>query len=95
MEMIGRDVHKQTVTAVAIDEAGQWLAETAVQVGSGELLGSGSARGGERLWAVEDCRQLTLARVTTACCGRPGAGSPKLALAVLAFGFPAHSARRS
>jgi transposase len=59
MIVIGLDVHKQTVTAVAVDEAGRPLAETTIQVGSEELLGWASALGGERLWAVEDCRQLT------------------------------------
>ena len=59
MIVIGLDVHKQTVTAVAVDEAGRPLAETTIQVGSDELLGWAAALGGERLWAVEDCRQLT------------------------------------
>ncbi len=59
MIVIGLDVHKQTVTAVAVDEAGRPLAETMIQVGSEELLGWASALDEERLWAVEDCRQLT------------------------------------
>ena len=59
MIVIGLDVHKQTVTAVAVDEAGRPLAETTIQVGSDDLLGWASALAGERLWAVEDCRQLT------------------------------------
>ena len=59
MIVIGLDVHKQSVTAVAVDEAGRPLAETTIQVGSEELLGWASALDGERLWAVEDCRQLT------------------------------------
>jgi transposase len=59
MIVIGVDVHKQTVTAVAVDEAGRPLAETTIQVGSEELLGWASALSGERLWAVEDCRHLT------------------------------------
>jgi transposase len=59
MIVIGLDVHKQSVTAVAVDEAGRPLAETTIQVGSEELLGWASALGGERLWAVEDCRHLT------------------------------------
>src|SRR5439155_23593121 len=33
--------------------------ETTIQVGSDELLGWSAALDGERLWAVEDCRQLT------------------------------------
>jgi transposase len=59
MIVIGLDVHKQSVTAVAIDEAGRPLGERTVAVGGDELLGWASALGGERLWAVEDCRQLT------------------------------------
>jgi transposase len=59
MIVIGVDVHKQSVTAVAVDEAGRMLDETTIPVGSGELLGWASALGAERLWALEDCRQLT------------------------------------
>src|SRR3954469_4314901 len=59
MIVIGLDVHKQSVTAVAVDEAGRPLAEVTIQVGSEELLGWAAALDGERLWAVEDCRQLT------------------------------------
>ena len=57
--MIGVDVHKQSVTAVAIDEAGRPLGERVVLVGSDELLGWAAALSDQRLWAVEDCRQLT------------------------------------
>jgi transposase len=59
MIVIGLDVHKQSVTAVAVDEAGRPIAETTVMVGNEGLLGWASALGAERLWAVEDCRQLT------------------------------------
>jgi len=59
MIVIGLDVHKQSVTAVAVDEAGRPVIETTIQVGSDELLGWASGLDGERLWAVEDCRQLT------------------------------------
>ena len=59
MIVIGLDVHKQSVTAVAVDEAGRPLNETTILVGSDELLGWASALSTERLWAVEDCRQLT------------------------------------
>jgi transposase len=59
MIVIGLDVHKQSVTAVAIDEAGRSMAETTIQVGSDELPGWASTLGAGRLWAVEDCRQLT------------------------------------
>jgi transposase len=59
MIVIGLDVHKQSVTAVAVDEAGRPLAENVIAVGSSELLGWAAALDAERLWAVEDCRQLT------------------------------------
>jgi transposase len=59
MIVIGLDVHKQSVTAVAIDEAGRPLAEKVVMVGSDELLGWAAALNEQCLWAVEDCRQLT------------------------------------
>src|SRR5262245_5389220 len=59
MIVIGLDVHKQSVAAVAVDEAGRPLGERTVLVGSDELVGWASALGSARLWAVEDCRQLT------------------------------------
>src|SRR5258706_11080172 len=59
MIVIGVDVHKQSVTAVAVDEVGRMLDEKTVVVGSEELVGWASAYGSERRWAVEDCRQLT------------------------------------
>ena len=59
MVVIGLDVHKQSVTAVAVDEAGRPLAETTVSVGSGELIGWACGHAADRLWAVEDCRRLT------------------------------------
>jgi transposase len=59
MIVIGLDVHKQSVTAVAADETGRPLAEKVVIVGSDELLAWAVSLCGDRLWAVEDCRQLT------------------------------------
>jgi transposase len=59
MIVIGVDVHKQSVTAVAIDEAGRMLDEKTIAVGSDELIDWASALGAERLWALEDCRGLT------------------------------------
>src|SRR3954451_20246750 len=59
MIVIGVDVHKQSVTAVAVDEAGRLLEERTGQVGSDELLAWAASLGGERLWALEDCRRLT------------------------------------
>jgi transposase len=60
MIVIGVDVHKQSLTAVAVDEAGRPLAEQTVQVGGEELLGWASRLGEERQWALEDCRRLTI-----------------------------------
>jgi transposase len=59
MIVIGVDVHKQSVTAVAVDEAGRMLDERTVAVGSDDLIGWASALDTERLWAIEDCRLLT------------------------------------
>jgi transposase len=59
MIVIGVDVHKQSVTAVAVDEAGRTLAEQTILVGSNELLTWAAALDPERLWALEDCRRLT------------------------------------
>jgi transposase len=59
MIVIGLDVHKHSVTAVAADEAGRPLAEKVIAVGSDELLAWAAVLDDERLWAVEDCRQLT------------------------------------
>src|SRR5947209_8099978 len=59
MIVIGVDVHKQSVTAVAVDDAGRILDERTVLVGSEELVGWASALDTERLWALEDCRLLT------------------------------------
>jgi len=60
MIVIGVDVHKQSVTAVAVDEAGRMLDEKTVRVGSEELVGWAAALASERLWALEDCRRLTV-----------------------------------
>ncbi len=59
MIVIGVDVHKQSVTAVAVGEAGRMLDEQTVVVGSDELIGWASTLAAERLWALEDYRQLT------------------------------------
>ena len=48
MIVIGLDVHKQSVTAVAVDEAGRPLREKLVPVGSDELLGWAAALGYRR-----------------------------------------------
>jgi hypothetical protein len=53
MIVIGLDVHKQSVAAVAVDEAGRPLEERLVLVGSDGLLEWASTLEAERLWAVE------------------------------------------
>ena len=49
MIVIGVDVHKRTVTAVAVDDAGRMLEERTVAVGSEELIGWASALDAVRL----------------------------------------------
>ena len=52
------DVHKQSLTAVAVDEVGRSVRE--LTVGSPrELVTWSASLQEERLWAVEDCRQLS------------------------------------
>jgi transposase len=58
MIVIGVDVHKQSLTAVAVDEVGRAVAELTAGT-SGELVAWCGSLAPERLWAVEDCRQLT------------------------------------
>src|SRR5215216_5277327 len=60
MIVIGVDVHKQSLTAVAVDEAGRGLAERTVAAAP-ELLAWSASLAPERLWALEHCRQLTRA----------------------------------
>src|SRR6266496_3701962 len=60
MIVIGVDVHKQSLAAVAVDETGRALAESTASAAC-ELLAWASSLPGERSWAVEDCRQLTRA----------------------------------
>ena len=58
MIVVGVDVHKHSLTAVAVDEVGRSLSE--LTVGSAEeLLVWSRSLAVERLWALEDCRQLT------------------------------------
>jgi hypothetical protein len=49
MIVIGVDVQKQSVTAVAVDEAARMLDEKTVPVGSEEFLGWAASLGEERL----------------------------------------------
>jgi transposase len=59
MIVIGVDVHKHSLTAVAVDEAGRMLGEKTVGAADDGLLAWAGELDGERLWALEDCRQLT------------------------------------
>src|SRR6478752_485410 len=83
MIVIGVDVHKRSVTAVAVDEAGRMLDERTVPAGSNELLGWARALDAKRLWAVEDCRLLTpwLERQLLECGEELVRVSPKLTVA--------------
>lgn len=58
MIVVGVDVHKASLTAVAVDEVGRPIAEQTVGDG-GALLAWAGTLPDERLWALEDCRQLT------------------------------------
>jgi transposase len=59
MIVIGVDVHKQSLTAAAVDETGRLLAERTLSGSEDGLLAWAAALGGDRLWAVEDCRHVT------------------------------------
>jgi transposase len=61
MIVIGVDVHKHSLTAVAVDEAGRMLEEKTVVAADDALLVWAQRLGDDRLWALEDCRQLTRA----------------------------------
>ena len=58
MIVVGVDVHKHSLTAVAVDELGRPLQDYAGSVDEG-VLAWARALGGERLWALEDCRHVT------------------------------------
>jgi transposase len=60
MIVIGVDVHKYSLTAVAVDEVGRTLAELSAS-DEQALLAWSISLPGERLWAVEDCRHVTRA----------------------------------
>ena len=58
MIVVGVDVHKHSLSAVAVDEVGRQL--DAWEGASGEELLAWSKRvGRRRLWALEDCRHVT------------------------------------
>jgi transposase len=59
MIVIGVDVHKHELTAVAVDELGRTLAEHSSASEGDGILGWACSLGEERLWAVEDCRHVS------------------------------------
>jgi transposase len=59
MIVIGVDVHKHSLTAAVVDRTGRLLAERTLAGGEDGLVAWASAFGGERLWAVEDCRHVS------------------------------------
>ena len=63
MVVVGADVHKQTHTFVAVDEAGRKLGEKtvkAITAGHAEAVMWARERfGAEVVWAIEDCRHLS------------------------------------
>jgi transposase len=66
MILIGLDVHKHSLTAVAVDELGRPLGELNT-TSSGELLAWSEGLARERLWALEDCRHVTRGLEQTLC----------------------------
>jgi transposase len=59
MIVIGVDVHKHSLTAVAVDETGRLLAERTLQSAEDGLLAWAAELDSERLWVLEDCRHVT------------------------------------
>jgi transposase len=58
MIVVGVDVHKHALTAVAVDELGRERGDWSGPIGVGALRWAQSLAA-ERLWAVEDCRHVT------------------------------------
>jgi transposase len=58
MIVIGVDVHKYSLTAVAVDEVGRSLAERTCAVDDG-VVEWAQTLADDRLWALEDCRHVT------------------------------------
>ena len=63
MITLGIDAHKRTHTVVAVDEVGRELASKTTRATTSEdhleMLRWAQRLGGERVWAVEDCRHLS------------------------------------
>ncbi len=58
MIVIGVDVHKHSLSAVAVDEVGRQL-DCLETSDAAELVSWSKRVGRRRLWAVEDCRHVT------------------------------------
>jgi transposase len=58
MIVIGVDVHKHSLTAVAVDEVGRTLSQWTGPLG-GKVLAWARSLAPERLWALEDCRHVS------------------------------------
>ena len=59
MIVVGLDVHKHSLTAVAIDELGRPVAEHASAAHGEAVVEWARSLDEKRLWAVEDCRHVT------------------------------------
>ncbi len=59
MIVIGVDVHKHSLAALAVDELGRECATWSGPIGGGEVVAWARSLAGERLWAVEDCRHVS------------------------------------
>jgi transposase len=63
MIVLGADTHKRSHTLAAVDAAtGQVVADKTAPVGArggGALIGWARSLGGERVWALEDCRHVS------------------------------------
>ena len=62
MVVLGIDAHKRSHTVVAVDEAGRKLGERTIATTTVDhlsLLTWAEQFGGDRLWAIEDCRHLS------------------------------------
>ena len=59
MIVVGVDVHKRSLTAVAVDELGRAVAEQTSAASGEAVVEWARSLGAERLWAVEDCRHVT------------------------------------
>ena len=75
MIVIGVDVHKQSVTAVAVDEAGRMLDERTVAVGSDELIGWAAGLAEERAVGARGLPAADALARTTAAHPRRGSGA--------------------